>query len=132
VSELKLLCQAANDEGILLNIEACEPSVVQHPMDAIRICEDVPGLGLTLDYSHFIDPGYTQSEVEPLHRFARHLHARQAVPGKRVEAVDKGTIDFAELSHCSSGTITKVLWLLSTWNAIPLASVKLMYGRRLR
>ncbi len=97
VNELRLLNQVANDEGILLNIEPCEPSVVQHPVDAFRICEDVPGLGLTLDYSHFVDPGYTQSEVEPLHRFARHLHARQAVPGKRVEAVDKGTIDFARI-----------------------------------
>ena len=36
VSELKLLCQAANDEGILLNIEPCEPSIVQHPADAFR------------------------------------------------------------------------------------------------
>ena len=95
--ELRILCQTADDEGILLNIEPCEPSVVQDPKDAVRLCEEVPGLGLTLDYSHFIDPGYTQSEVEPLHRFARHLHARQAAPGKRVEAVGKGTIDFGRI-----------------------------------
>jgi len=95
--ELRILCKTAADEGVLLNIEPCEPSVVQDPKDAFRLCEDVPGLGLTLDYSHFIDPGYSQAEVEPLHRFARHLHARQAAPGKRVEAVQKGTIDFGRI-----------------------------------
>jgi sugar phosphate isomerase/epimerase len=77
-----------------LNIEPCEPSVVQDPKDAARICRDVPGLGLTLDYSHFIDPGYFQPEIECLHPFAKHFHARQAAPGKRVETVRKGTIDF--------------------------------------
>jgi sugar phosphate isomerase/epimerase len=97
VMELRVLCQTANDEGVQLNIEPCEPSVVQDPRDAARLCEDVPGLGLTLDYSHFIDPGYAQSEVETLHRFAKHLHARQAAPGKRVETVEKGTIDFGRI-----------------------------------
>jgi sugar phosphate isomerase/epimerase len=47
-----------------------------------------------LDYSHFIDPGYPQSQVEPLHAFARHFHARQAARGKRAETVEKGSIDF--------------------------------------
>ena len=49
---------------------------------------------MTLDYSHFVDPGYSQREVEKLHPFARHFHARQAKRGKRVEKVEKGTIDF--------------------------------------
>ncbi|MEW5977689.1 MAG: sugar phosphate isomerase/epimerase family protein [Acidobacteriota bacterium] len=93
-TELGVLCRIAEDEGVLLNIEPCEPSVIQDPGDVARMCEEVAGLGLTLDYSHFIDPGYRQSEVEVLHRYARHFHARQAAPGKRVETVAQGTIDF--------------------------------------
>ncbi|MDA2930924.1 sugar phosphate isomerase/epimerase, partial [Acidobacteria bacterium AH-259-O06] len=92
--ELAELSRVASDEGIFLNIEACEPSVAQGPEDAGRLCEEVPGLGLTLDYSHFIDQGYSQLEIETLHRYARHFHIRQAAPGKRVETVAKGTIDF--------------------------------------
>ena len=42
----------------------------EHPQDALRICQEVPGLGLTLDYSHFVDPGHSQGEVEPLHAYA--------------------------------------------------------------
>ena len=55
--ELRALVGIANDAGLDLNIEACEPSVAEDPQDALRICQEVPGLGLTLDYSHFVDPG---------------------------------------------------------------------------
>jgi len=77
VQELRQLGEMAEDNAVHLNVEVCEPSVAQDPQDAARLCRDVPGLGLTLDYSHFIDPGYSQSEVETLHPFARHFHARQ-------------------------------------------------------
>ena len=95
--QLSKLSRIASDQGIFLNVEACEPSVAEKPRDAARLCEAVPGLGLTLDYSHFIDPGYTQAEVEQLHRYARHFHIRQASPGKRVETVNRGTIDFGRV-----------------------------------
>jgi len=97
MTELRELVKIADDGGILVNIEPCEPSVAEDPEDAMILCQEVPGLGFTLDYSHFIDPGYDQSEVEPLHQFTRHLHARQAMPGKRVERVEQGTIDFARI-----------------------------------
>lgn len=94
VTELRELVIMSQDAGVQLNIEPCEPSIAEDPRDAARLCAKVVGLGLTLDYSHFIDPGYGQASVEPLHQFATHFHARQAAAGKRVEAVDKGTIDF--------------------------------------
>jgi len=95
---LRELVKISEDAGVYLNIEPCEPSVAETPENAMCLCEEVPGLGLTLDYSHFIDPGIDQSSVEPLHRYARHFHARQAAPGKRVETVHKGTIDFKRIT----------------------------------
>ena len=95
---LRELVKMTDDAGLRLNVEPCQPSVAEDPQDAMRLCEEVPGLGLTLDYSHFIDPGYEQSSVEPLHRFTRHVHVRQAAPGKRVETVGKGTIDFNRIT----------------------------------
>jgi len=97
VSMLRELVKMSEERGVHLNIEPCEPSVAQDPQDALRLCQQVPGLGLTLDYSHFIDPGFAQSSVEPLHHFARHYHARQAAPGKRVETMRAGTIDFKRI-----------------------------------
>jgi sugar phosphate isomerase/epimerase len=97
VAELRDLCEIAADAGVQLNVEPCEPSVLQTPDAAASVCHDVCGLGLTLDYSHFIDQGYSQREVEKLHPFARHFHARQATKGKRVETVEQGTIDFRRI-----------------------------------
>ena len=97
VRELRMLCEMAEENRVHLNVEACEPSVAQGPREAALLCRDVAGLGLTLDYSHFIDPGYSQCEVELLHPFARHFHARQAARKRRVETVDKGTIDFERI-----------------------------------
>src|SRR5215831_13972729 len=97
VSALQQFVKMCEDGGIQLNVEPCEPSIADDPQQAVRLCEEVPGLGLTLDYSHFIDPGYDQSSIEPLHRFTTHVHARQAAPGKRVESVDKGSIDFKRI-----------------------------------
>jgi sugar phosphate isomerase/epimerase len=101
LQELRELVKISDEAGIMLNIEPCEPSVAEDPKDALVLCQEAPGLGLTLDYSHFVDPGYDQAAVEPLHQFTRHLHARQASPGKRVERVEKGTIDFG-----------RIIWLL--------------------
>ena len=97
VRELRTLCEMAEENLVQLNVEACEPSVAQDPREAAHLCRDVPGLGLTLDYSHFIDPGYSQSEVEALHPFTRHVHARQAARNRRVETVEKGSIDFERI-----------------------------------
>jgi len=97
IQELRELVKISDEAGIFLNVEPCEPSVAEKPQDAITLCQEVPGLGLTLDYSHFIDPGYDQAAVEPLHQFTRHLHARQASPGRRVESVEQGTIDFSRI-----------------------------------
>jgi len=97
VEALRSLVEIAADGGVPLNVEPCEPSVIQTPDAAASICHDVCGLGLTLDYSHFVDQGYSHAEIEKLHPFAKHFHARQATKGKRVETVDKGTIDFRRI-----------------------------------
>ena len=43
---------------------------------ALRLLERVPGLTLTLDYTHFTRAGIPDSAVEPLIKHASHFHAR--------------------------------------------------------
>ena len=60
----------------------------------------VPGLTLTLDYSHFVHAGFRQSEYEALDPHARHMHVRQAAPGRLAAPVAEGTIDYRRaLTH---------------------------------
>jgi len=86
---------AAN--GLQLNIEPHWHSLAESPAAAIWFCEQVRGLGLTLDYSHFIAQGYPQDAVEALHPYTRHLHARQAREGATNVALPDGTIDFERI-----------------------------------
>jgi sugar phosphate isomerase/epimerase len=59
----------------------------------------VPGLTLTLDYTHFTRSGVPDREVEPLVQHASHFHARGACRG-RLQASFKGnTINYARILH---------------------------------
>ena len=48
-----------------------------------------------LDYSHFICQGYTQSEVDILIPYTRHVHLRQAKNGLLQTKLEDGTIKFS-------------------------------------
>ena len=90
------LVEIAGDYDLLLNLEADSESCVNTPEDARDLCERVPGLGLTLDLSHFVCQGIAPERLEVLYPYARHLHVRQAARGCIVAPADRGEIDFAD------------------------------------
>jgi sugar phosphate isomerase/epimerase len=94
VEAFKPLVELAGAQGVRLHVETDCESCAKTPQAAAELCERVPGLKLTLDYSHFIFLGHTQEEVECLHRYTAHVHVRQAAPGMIVEHVDRGSIDY--------------------------------------
>jgi len=97
IESLKALVEVAGRHNILFNMEPHWPSLAESPEGVARLCDAVPGMGITLDYSHFQRQGYTQEAVEPLHAYARHYHARQACDGNPNVSRDEGTIDFGRI-----------------------------------
>lgn len=97
VAALRELVPIARDRGLRLSVEAHVESVAEAPADAARLCEEVPGLQLTLDYSHFLALGYSPSDVHPLIRHTGHFHARQAAPGRLQASIKDGTLNFPDL-----------------------------------
>jgi sugar phosphate isomerase/epimerase len=97
VAALRELLPVARDRGLRLSVEAHLESVAEAPADAARLCEEVPGLQLTLDYSHFLALGYSTGDVHPLLRYAGHFHARQAAPGRLQASIKDGTLNFPDL-----------------------------------
>ena len=63
---------------------------MRHVISAL--VQNVPGLTLTLDYTHFTRAGLPDSAIEPLVAHASHFHARGARRGARVPVRDEGTI----------------------------------------
>lgn len=97
VVELRQLLAVAQDAGLRLSVEAHLESIVEAPSAARRLVEAVPGLTLTLDYSHFVAAGYAPDEVHPLVPYAGHFHARQAARGALQRGYRDGTLDFADI-----------------------------------
>lgn len=88
-----LVC-IADEYNLQLNIEADYESCANTPEAARELCERVPGLGLTLDYSHFIYQDIAQERIAVLHPYTRHIHIRQAAPEQIVTDVEQGSINY--------------------------------------
>jgi sugar phosphate isomerase/epimerase len=97
VEELGRRAERARERGVRFSIEPHLGSVVQDPREAKRLCEEAPGVELTLDYSHFVYQGYGEDAIEPLVPHARHFHARGAAPRRMQTALRENEIDFERL-----------------------------------
>ena len=97
IAGLRELLPIAADAGLRLSVEAHVESVAESPELARRLCDAVPGLKLTLDYSHFLTLGFSPHAVHPLLPLAGHFHARQAAPGRLQASAKDGTLNFADL-----------------------------------
>ena len=97
VRELTHLVIRAGDAGLRIGVEPHLGSVASTVDEAIRLCDAVPGLALTLDYSHFIAAGIPQETVHPLFAYARHAHIRQSAPGNLQCPVSDGVLDVHEM-----------------------------------
>ena len=99
-AELRRFVAAGADGGLAVSIEPHLESVTDTPERTLQMLDAVPGLTLTLDYSHFVHAGFRQPEYEVLDPHARHMHVRQAAPGRLAAPVAEGTIDYrSALTH---------------------------------
>jgi sugar phosphate isomerase/epimerase len=84
------------ESGVTVMIEPGVQSIAETPAAVAALLDRVPGLGLVLDYSHFVCLGHRQEEIDVLLPRADHIHLRQARPGRLQErlASFSGTINF--------------------------------------
>jgi sugar phosphate isomerase/epimerase len=95
--ELARRAQLAGEAGLRLAVEPHIGSIVATPDRARELVERAPGLGLALDYSHFVYQGIDQAEVDGLLGDTHHFHVRQAAPGVVQARTHEGTIDFVRI-----------------------------------
>jgi sugar phosphate isomerase/epimerase len=95
--ELAWRVQQARPYGIVFAVEPHLGSIAPRPQAAVRLVREVPGLTLTLDYTHFARAGLHDSEVEPLLAYATHFHARGARKGRLQVSFDDNVIDYCRI-----------------------------------
>jgi sugar phosphate isomerase/epimerase len=95
--ELAWRVEQAKRHQIIFSIEAHVGSIVPKPKAALRLVKAVPGLTLTLDYTHFTRAGLPDRAIEPLIAHASHFHARGACKGRLQASFPQNTIDYARV-----------------------------------
>ena len=95
--ELAWRVEQAKAGRIVFGIEAHVGSLAPEPQAALGLVRNVPGLTLTLDYTHFTRAGLPDSAAEPLIAHASHFHARGARKGRLQASFPKNTIDYARV-----------------------------------
>ena len=81
LDSLAKMLEIAKENGIGLTIEPHVRSILTSPDKVLAMLDKLPGLSLSLDYSHFIGTGFKSEELIPLHPHARHIHAKPARDG---------------------------------------------------
>ncbi len=94
VEELAWRVEQARAHGLVFAVEAHVGSLVPRPDLAAALVAQVPGLTLTLDYTHFTRLGMADSEIEPLVPLASHFHIRGARPGRLQASLKENQIDY--------------------------------------
>lgn len=92
--ELAWRCETARAQGVTFGVEAHVGSIAPTPDAAAALVRSVPGLTLTLDYTHFTRDGVPDSEVEPLIAHASHFHTRCARKGRIQVSMKENVIDY--------------------------------------
>jgi sugar phosphate isomerase/epimerase len=68
------------------------------------LVDSVPGLTLTLDYTHFTRVGLQDQEVEPLIQHASHFHVRGARRSRLQASFQDNQIDYARVLKTMKAT----------------------------
>jgi sugar phosphate isomerase/epimerase len=92
--ELAWRVAQAQAAKLQLAVEPHVGSLIDTPERTLDLVKRVPGLGFTLDYAHFTRSGISDARIEPLVKFATHLHARCARRGRLQSPLKENTIDF--------------------------------------
>lgn len=99
VKRLTPLVQMVQLEGIVLTVPTRVGTVTEYPDQAVELCERVPGLGLTLDPSHFI-AGPNQGEpFDQVYPYVRHVQLRDTGRGmdKFQVRVGQGEVEYGRI-----------------------------------
>lgn len=97
IDELKWRTDYAGGRGVVYSVEPHIGSIMQEPEVCLSILEDVPGLTLALDYSHFWSRGISAERLTPLVKYASTIHARGSAQGHTQTPFELSTADFAKM-----------------------------------
>ncbi len=98
VKRLTALAGYAMREGLVLAVETHSQTLTADPAAAVALCKAVPGLGLTLDPSHYIQTGH-KNDFDVVYPYVQNVHLRDSgkSPGEYQVRVGQGEVEYGRI-----------------------------------
>jgi sugar phosphate isomerase/epimerase len=98
-SRLKEWVRIADAEGVMLTVETNSHTLTADPAVAAELCKRVPGLGLTLDPSHYVASPAGPKDYDSLFQFVKHVRLRDtgAKPECFQMRVGQGELEYGRI-----------------------------------
>ena len=98
IEELSWRVEKSKSFGVVYAVEPHFGSIMGTPEKALSILEDVNGLTIALDHSHYIFQGIPLDRIRPLTKYASLMHARGAAKGEAQTSFERNETDFAQVA----------------------------------
>jgi len=99
VARLTKQVSAVEAQGLVFTLLTHAGTLTELPAQAIELCKRTPGLGLTLDPSHYINGPHQGGSFDELLPYVRHVHLRDSgkAPGKFQVKIGQGEVEYGRL-----------------------------------
>lgn len=97
VEHLRKLVALAANEGVRVGIRSQVGRLSQDPDTVAVLCDNVRGLGLTLDPSHYICGPHAGRSIDKLMKYVYHVHLRDTKRDQLQVRIGQGEIEYGRL-----------------------------------
>lgn len=97
IERLRSLVAIASLEGVRVGVKTETGRVTQDPDTTVVMCDNVEGLGVTLDPSHFIYGPHQGGSYDQLLGYVCHVHLRDTAKDRLQVRIGQGEIDYSRL-----------------------------------
>jgi sugar phosphate isomerase/epimerase len=97
VERLRRLVDLAAMEGARVGMKTHLGCLTEDPDTAVVLCDNVKGLGLTLDPSHYLCGPHANRGMEKLMKYVYHVHLRDSTSQQLQVRIGQGQIEYGRL-----------------------------------
>jgi len=94
---LRKLVEIASLESAVVGLKTEIGRMTQDPDTAVVLCDNVKGLRLTLDPSHYITGPHKGGNIDKVIKYVQHVHLRDSSKENLHVRVGQGEIDYGKL-----------------------------------
>lgn len=97
IERLRKLVEIASLEGAVVAVKTTIGCMTQDPDTAVVLCDNVKGLRLSLDPSHYITGPHQGGSIDKVMKYVQHVHLRDSTKEKLHVRVGQGEVDYGKL-----------------------------------